>query len=200
MTMMSAKSLTRFTWLAVAGLMLAACASQMEPAKQAIDGIESAVSAASADASKYIPEQLSGVQGKVAELKAAFDRKDYKAVIAGAPAVLTAAQGLAAAAAAKKDEVMKALSVDWTALSAELPRIVAAVKSRVDVMSKSRTPPAGVDLAAAKSALAEATEGWTKALAASASGNVEEAVNLAKMVRQQANAAAAAVKLTLPAG
>ena len=196
--MKTAKSLTRFTWLAVAGLMLAACANQMEPAKQAIDGIESAVSAASADAGKYVPQQLADVQAKVADLKGAFDKKDYKAVIAGAPAVLTAAQGLAAAAASKKDEVMKAAAAEWTTLSASLPGLVAAVKSRVDVLSKSRTPPAGVDLAAAKSALAEATEGWTKAQAASTSGNVDEAASLAKMVQEKATAAATALKLKLP--
>jgi hypothetical protein len=200
MTMKTPKSLTRFAWLAVAGLTLAACANQMEPAKQAIDGIESAVGAASADAGKYVPDELAGVQAKLADLKASLDKKDYKAVIAGAPAVLTAAQGLAADAAAKKDVMMKAMAGDWTALSASLPGLVAAVKSRVDVLSKSRTPPAGVDLAAAKSALTDATEGWTKAQAASGSGNVEEAVNQAKMAKEKARAAATALKLTLPAG
>lgn len=196
--MRNPKSLSRFMWVAVAGLMLAACASQMEPAKQAIDGIESAVSAASADAGKYIPEQLSGVQSKLAGLKASFDKKDYKAVLAGAPAVLTEAQGLAAAAAAKKDEVLKALGTEWTTLSGSLPGLVAAVKSRVDVLSKSRKPPAGVDLAAAKAALADATDGWAKAQAASTSGNVEEAVNLARTVKDKATAAATALKLQLP--
>lgn len=196
--MKNAKSLSRFAWLAVAGLMLAACASQMEPAKQAIDGIESAVSAASADAGKYVPDQLAAVQSKLAELKASFDQKDYKAVIAGAPAVLSSAQGLVAAAAAKKDEMMKAATASWTSLSASLPGLVAAVKSRVDVLSKSKKLPEGVDLAAAKTALAEATENWTKAQAASTAGSVEEAASLAGMVKDKAMAAAAALKLTLP--
>ncbi len=196
--MINAKSLTHLSWLAVAGLMLAACANQMEPAKQALDGIESAVSAASADAGKYIPEQLADVQAKLGDLKSSFDKKDYKAVIAGAPAVLATAQGLATAAAAKKDEVMKAAAAEWTTLSGSLPGLVAAVTSRVNVLSKSRTPPAGVDLAAAKGALAEATEGWTKAQAASTAGNVEEAASLAKMVQEKATAAATALNLKLP--
>lgn len=198
--MKNAKSLSHFAWLAVAGLMLAACASQMEPAKQAIDGIESAVSAASADAGKYIPDELAAVQSKLADLKASFDKKDYKAVIVGAPAVLSSAQGLAAAAAAKKDEMMKAAAASWTSMSASLPGLVAAVKSRVDVLSKSKKLPEGIDLSAAKTALAEATESWTKAQAASASGNVEEAASLAGMVKDKAMAAAAALKLTLPGG
>ncbi len=51
-----------------------------------------------------------------AGLKASFDKQDYAAVVAGAPAVLGAARSLATAAAAKKDEVLKALNDKWTAL------------------------------------------------------------------------------------
>jgi hypothetical protein len=181
-----------------AALLLAACASQMEPAQTAISGIESAVSAASADAGKYIPDQLSGVQAKLADLKGAFEKKDYKTVLASAPALLTDAQGLMAAAAMKKEEVMKALSGDWTSMAAALPQLVSTVKSRVDMLSKSKHLPAGVDLAAAKTSLADATTLWGKAQAAFSSNNVEEAVNAAKEVKAKAEAAAAALKMTLP--
>ena len=88
-----------------AALLLGACANQMEPAQSALAGIDSAVSAASADAGKYIPDQLSAVQTKLADLKTAFEKKDYAAVLTGAPAILTEAQGLLGAAALKKDEV-----------------------------------------------------------------------------------------------
>lgn len=186
-------------FLAVAtALLLSACANQMEPAQQAIAGIDSAVSAASADAGKYIPDQLAGVQAKLADLKASFDKKDYKAVLAGAPALLTEAQGLLGAAALKKDEVVKAAKADWTGLAASLPGLVSAVNSRVAVLSKSKHPPAGVDLAAAKSSSEEATALWSKAQAAFAAGNVEEAVSAAKDVKSKAEAAAAALKMTLP--
>ncbi len=181
-----------------AALLLAACASQMEPAQTAIAGIESAISSASADASKFVPEQLSGVQAKLADLKADFDKKDYKAVLTGAPALLTEAQGLLGAAAMKKEEVMKALSADWTGMAASLPQLVATVKSRVDMLSKSHHAPAGVDLAAAKTNLADATTLWGKAQAAFSANNVEEAVNAAKEVKAKAEAAAAALKMKLP--
>jgi hypothetical protein len=186
-------------FLAVAAaLLLGACANQMEPAKQAIAGIDSAVSAASADAGKYIPDQLASVQAKVADLKAAFDKKDYKAVLAGAPAILSEAQGLLGAAAMKKEEVVKAMSGEWTTLAASLPGLVSAVSSRVAVLSKSKHPPAGVDLAAATSASADATSLWSKAQAAFSAGNVEEAVTAARDVKAKAEAAAAALKLKLP--
>lgn len=178
-------------------LVLAACANQKEPATAAINSIESAISAASADASKYVPDQLADVQSKFGALKDSFSKQDYKAVLAGAPAVLSAAQGLAAAAAAKKDEIMKALTGDWTQLSGALPNLVSAVKSRVDILSKSRKLPAGVDLPAAKSGLEEASSLWSKAQGAFSSGNLEEAVNTAKEVKAKAEAAAAALKLDL---
>jgi hypothetical protein len=98
----------------------------------------------------------------------------------------------------KKEEAMKALTGDWTSMSAALPQLVASVKSRVDMLSKSHHPPAGVDLAAAKTNLADATTMWGKAQAAFSSNNVEEAVNAAREVKAKAEAAAAALKMKLP--
>jgi electron transfer flavoprotein alpha subunit len=190
-------SFSKLAIAAVAALLLGACANQMEPARQAIAGIDTAVSAASADAAKYIPEQYAAAQGKLAELKGAFDRKDYKAVLAGAPALLTEAQGLAAAAATKKDEVMKSLAADWSSMSTTLPALVSAVESRVTVLGKSRKLPEGVDLESAKRLLAEAKGMWSQAQAASGN-NVEDAVATAKTVKERAEAAAAALKLQLP--
>jgi len=187
----------QYALVAFVGVMLAACANQKEPAATAISGIETAVNAASADASKYVPDQLADVKTKLADLKASFDKQDYKAVLAGAPAILSSAQGLVAAATAKKDEIMKALNGDWTGLAAAVPGLVAAVQSRVDVLSKSKKVPAGIDLAAAKSGLADATSLWSKAQAAFSAGNLEEAVSTAKDVKAKADAAAAALKLDL---
>ena len=124
----------QYAFVALAASLLAACAGQMEPAKKLIGDIDSTVSAASADAEKYVPDQLHDVQAKLADLKASFDKKDYAAVVSGAPAVLTAAQGLATAAAAKKDEVLKALNTDWSGLSTALPGYVTAIQSRIDLL------------------------------------------------------------------
>ena len=181
-----------------AAMLLAACASQLEPAQSAIAGVESAINSASADAGKYVPEQLAAVQGKLADLKASFDKKDYQSVLSAAPGVLSEAQGLLAAAALKKEEVTKALNGEWNALSASVPQLVSAVKSRVDVLSKSHHVPAGVDLAAAKTGLEDATTLWGKAQAAFTSGNVADAVSGAKEVKAKAEAAATALKMKLP--
>jgi hypothetical protein len=174
---------------------LAACTTQMEPAKKAIDDISSTIEAASAEADKYIPDQVASVDRKLTDLYASFDKKDYAAVLAGAPAVLSEAQGLAAATAAKKDEIMKSQTSEWSGLSASVPQLVRAVKTRVDALAKTRHVPKGVDLAAAKSGLGDATVLWDKAQAAFQSNHVADAVTAAKDAKAKAEAAAAALKI-----
>jgi hypothetical protein len=191
----------RYALISMAAIILAACAGQKEPAQKLINDIESTVTAASAEAAKYVPDQLADVQSKLGALKASFDKQDYAAVVMAAPAVLSAAQGLATAAAAKKDEVLKALNDQWTSLSGSLPGAVTAIQSRIDLLGKksSKKMAAGIDLAAAKSGLSDATSLWSKAQAAFASGNMDEAVNTAKDVKAKIDALAASLKLDLPA-
>src|SRR5579863_10437362 len=131
-----------------AAVMLAACAGQKEPAQKLIGDIESTVVAASSEAAKYVPDQLADVQSKLAALKTSYDRQDYTAVVTRAPAVLGAAQGLATAAAAKKDEVLKQLNESWSGLAATVPEEVTAVQGRIELLSKKsgKKMPAGVDL------------------------------------------------------
>ena len=183
----------------VASLALAACASQMEPAKKAIADIEAAIAAAGADAQQYIPEQVSSVKAKVADLKAAFDKQDYKTVIAGAPAVLTEAKGLADAAAAKKKEVLEALNTQWTALAAELPQTASAIEAKLATIAKTKKLPAGVTkdgVEAAKSALDDAKTAWDAAKASFGAGQIQAAVDQANGIKAKLADAAAKLGIT----
>ena len=180
---------------------LAACAGQKVPAERLIAEIQQTVTAASDEAKKYVPEQLMAVQTKLDELKASFDKKDYPAVVTAAPAVLDAAQSLATAAATKKDEVLKALNDKWTALAGSVPGYMTAVQNRIDALGKkaNKKAAAGIDLDAARSGLSDAASLWSKAQAAFAGGNMEEAVNTAQSVRAKVQAIAATLKLDLSA-
>jgi hypothetical protein len=192
-----------FVSLAMAAVLLAGCANQMEPAKKAIGDIESAVAAAGPDAAQYIPDQLEAVTSQIAGLKIKFDQKDYKGVLAAAPALLTQAQGLAAAAGAAKEAAqaaaLEALNAEWGTLSADIPAQLAAVTSRVGILAKSKKLPAGLDAAtfdAARTGMDEATALWNEATAAQASGNMEQAVGAARQVKDKLNAAMAGLGMT----
>jgi hypothetical protein len=193
-----------FLSLLMAALLLAGCANQMEPAKKAIADIEVAVEAAGPDAAQYIPDQLQAVTSQISDLKMKFDQKDYKAVIAAAPALLTQAQGLAAAAGTARQAAaaaaLEALNAEWGALSTDLPAQLAAVTGRVAILSKSKKLPAGLDAAtfdAAKSGAGEAATLWEQATAAQAAGNVEQAVTSGRQVKEKLNAAMAGLGMSV---
>src|SRR5262245_509789 len=159
-------------------LALAACASDKDPAEKAIKAAEDAVNAAVADASKYVPEQAQAVQDALGKLKDSFAKGEYKAVLAGVGDVTARAKALTDAATAKKAELEKQraeLTKDWEAMSGGLPRVVDAIKSRVDILSQAKKLPAGLDKAtvdAAKSGLETINKTWTDAQDAFKSGNV----------------------------
>jgi len=201
--MKSRSSFTAFLSMAFAALLLVGCANQMEPAKKAIADIEAAITAAGPDAAQYVPDQLQAVNGQLADLKAKFDQKDYKGVIAAAPAVLSQAQGLAGVASSAKQAAeaaaLEAMNAEWTSLSGTLPAAVAAIESRVNILSKSKKLPANLDQAtfeSVKTGLADAKSLWDQATAAQASGNVEAAVTAGRQVKEKTDAALAALGMT----
>ena len=201
--MQLAQRIGGFCLISMVAITLAACAGQKEPAQKLISDIEAVVTAASTEAAKYVPDQLTEVQSNLGTLKASFDKQDYAAVVTAGPGVLSAAQGLATAAAAKKDEILKGLNDQWTGLAASVPAEVTAIQNRIDSLSKksNKKLPGGIDLAAAKSGLSEASSLWSKAQAAFAAGNMDEAVKTAGDVKTRVDALAATLKMdpTAPA-
>jgi hypothetical protein len=194
----STRNIAKYLALCSAAILFVACANQMEPAKNALDNINATLGAVSADAQKYVPDQLASAQSKVAELTVSYDKKDYATVVTRAPALLAEVNGLAGAAAAKKEENLKALGNEWRSLAASVPQSVTAVQTRVDALSKTKHVPKDINLTAAKSGLADATSAWEKAQSAFKSGNPEDAVAAAKDANSKLESAAATLKLNLP--
>jgi hypothetical protein len=192
---------TAYAGIAIAVTVLAGCGGQMEPAQRSISDIEATVIAASSEAAKYVPDQLTDVQGKLGQLKASFDRKDYSAVLKNAPAVMSAAQSLASAAAAKKQDLMEALTEQWSGLAAALPGYMTAIQNRIDLLSKksAKKLAAGLDLDAARASLKDAGSLWSKAQAAFATGNLDEAVTIAKSLKTNLEGLASTLKVDLTA-
>jgi hypothetical protein len=176
--------LRRFAPLIVIAMM-AACGGQKEPAHKLLADIDATVMAASGEAAKYIPDQLKDVQSRYGALQASFDKKDYAAVVSGAPDVLGAAQDLATSAAAKKDQLLKLLDDQWRALAGSVPDSLTAVQNRIAELRKpsNKRRAASVNLEAAQSGLSDAQSLWSKAQAAFASGNLDEAVRTGQEVK-----------------
>lgn len=195
--MKSNQRITGFLTLCSVAILFVACVNQMEPAKNALDNINTTLNSVSADAQKYVPDQFTQAQSKVAALTASFEKKDYAAVIAGAPAVLAEVRALPDAAAAKRDEIVKELGNEWRSLAASVPQSLSAVQARIDDLTKTKHVPKGVDLGAAKSGLADAQSAWDKAQEAFKAGNPADAVTAAKDAQGKVASAAAALKLNL---
>jgi hypothetical protein len=184
--------------LALLTLLLASCSNQMEPAKQQVDAAQTAVDSSAADASKYMPEHLKTLEGRLAKLKTTFDQKDYQTVVATGPSLVTDAKSLQQQAAEKKAEGDKQLAMQWAQLRGSVPQILDAIKARLGELQKAKHTPKGLNISEAQSALSDASASWDKATTAHTAGDVSAAVASATQAQQRAQAAADALKFKVP--
>jgi hypothetical protein len=187
---MQRKFLPAAAALVIALLFASACANYKEPAQQAISQAETALQAIAADAQKYAPDAYREVSDALASAKAAFDKGDHKAALAAARDLPGRVNELGTQVTQAKDAALAGLTAEWNAASGEVPQMVEAIQSRVDMLSKSRKLPKNIDQAsfdAAKSGLESMKQDWTAATQASAAGNVEEAVARVKSAQQKGN-------------
>jgi hypothetical protein len=148
-------------WIAASGaaVLMFACSSQKAPAEQVVADIDTALSAIHDSAAKYSADTLHTVEPQVATLHKSLDQKDYKGVLASAPAVNKAIASLKQDAEAKQtaaDTALAQTKQQWFTLSAEVPKLIAGIHSQLDMLSKKRKLPKGVTKGSFESAKAEA--------------------------------------------
>jgi hypothetical protein len=180
-------------------LLAVACGSDSKPAEEAIKAAEAAINAAKGEAMKVIPDQVKALEDGLKAAKDAFAKKDYKAALNMAKDLPGKAKDLAAAAEAKKAELTKA----WGEMSGGLPKMVEAIKSRVDVLSKSKKLPANLDKAkfdGVKAGLPEVSKMWEDAQKAFSGGNLADAVSKAKTIKDKAVEMMTTLGMKVPAG
>ncbi|HEX4389733.1 MAG TPA: hypothetical protein VH109_13990 [Steroidobacteraceae bacterium] len=183
----------QFVWLVAAlmAVLLVGCANDKAPAEQAIAGAEQALAATRDAAQKYAPDALQAVDSQLAQVKDMFAKGDYKSVMANIPALNTAIGSLKDTASAKMAEAQQAMAKakdDWGSVSTDVPKMVAAIQSRVDVLSKSHSLPKGVTkdaLASAKSGLDSMKSAWSDAMSAASGGDYSTAMSKAQAVKDQ---------------
>jgi hypothetical protein len=180
---------------AAALALLFACTDAAKmPADAAIKGAESALAGAKAEAMKFVPDQAKAVQDGIDQAKAAFAKGDFKGALAAAKDLPAKAAGLAAAAAAKKDDLTR----QFGAATGPVGQLVDAIKSRVDILSQAKKLPAGMDagkLAAAKDGLAAVTKELEDAKAKMSAGSIAEALAAAAPLKDKAMEIASSIGL-----
>ncbi|HTR02994.1 MAG TPA: hypothetical protein VMN82_07340 [Thermoanaerobaculia bacterium] len=185
--------------LAVVCAAALACNSGKAPAEAAMKLAEEAVNGAAAEAQKLVPDDFKSLSDDLAAAKDQMAKGDYKAALASASSIQQKATDVLAKAKAKKDELTKT----WNDLSGSVPKMVEAVKSRVDILSQSKKLPKGLDasqLASAKDALAGATSAWDEAQNAFKSSNWSDAIAKATAAKDKATAALSALGMSGDAG
>jgi hypothetical protein len=162
-----------------------ACNSGKAPAEAAMKLAEEAVNGAKAEAETLVPDDFKSLSDDLNVAKDAMAKGDYKAALASASSIQQKANDVLAKAKAKKDELTKT----WTDLSDSVPKMVDAIKSRVDILSQAKKLPAGMDaakLTAAKDGLASATTAWGEAQEAFKAGKWTDAIAKATSVKDKA--------------
>jgi|KBSMisStaDraftv2_1062788.scaffolds.fasta_scaffold647674_2 hypothetical protein len=178
---------------------VAACASQKEPADAAIKSAQSAFSAVSAEAQKYVPDQAKAVQDGLTAAQTAFTNGDYASALTQAQALPARITALGAAISAKKAE----LTTQWNTMSAGIPKLVEALSSRVDMLTKSKGLPKGITketVTAAQSGVATAKQDWQAATSAASSGDLATAMRQANDVKTRVVGLMKSLNMTVPPG
>jgi hypothetical protein len=115
------------------------------------------------------------------------NKKEAEAAAAAAAAA-TAAAEQQAQAAAKLAQEQAAASAEWATLSTDLPKMVSAIQSRVDILSQSKSLPKNLSkesFEAAKLGLDAINASWAQATAAASSGDSLGAVANARVVQEK---------------
>jgi hypothetical protein len=187
-------------WIAllVAALVLfAACKDLKTPAQQALDAVTASINAVTDTASIYAPQDLAAVQNALTGLQQAFGQKEYQKVIDGVPRLSAQVEALKGTIQSRKAE----LGNTWGALTAGLPGVVDAIRSRVDILAQAKKLPAGMTpemLAGAQQGLADMTAAWGAATAAANADNLVEAVEKGNQVKRLAAQVMTSLGMAVP--
>jgi hypothetical protein len=167
--------------LAAAFLGLAGCASQKEPAEQAMAALEQKFSESSAEIQRYLPDRHAELQKTLESLRASMASEDYGDVVKGAAAASGALKSAIAESRVKRAQTIAAMETEWEELVKTMPAMIAAMDRKIG--SQRGRPPKGMTREAWKQAIADydaARDAWGKAASEMTRQNFEETVLAAR--------------------
>ena len=161
--------------LGMATLLVACTDAAKAPAEAAMKAAETAMGDLKGEVLKLAPAEVKAAQDAFTAAKGLIAKEDYKGALAAAGEIPAKVKAALAAAAAKKDALVKA----FNEAIGSLPNMAAAIKSRLDILGQAKKLPAGVDKAGlekAKEGLAGLESGIAKATEQFKGGAMDEAI------------------------
>lgn len=180
---------TFFLAVVAATMFATDCSQQKTNATKVLEGVEMKLADIKADAERYAPEGLKGIESQLERMHASIEKEEYDDVIAGAPALNKAVDSLRAAVVSGKDQARSALAAaksEWESLSVEVPKMVEDIQARVDELSQKKRLPFGLnkdEFAEAKSDFESMKAQWTEASSEFKSGKQIQAVEKARTAK-----------------
>lgn len=185
--MYRSNSLPKLMAMALIAIAVTACSTYKDPAEEAVATIEQKMAGIHAQAEKYLPTQLADVQAQIDELKTGLEQKEYEGVVATAPRVLKAVNGLIVDSALAKDSFNRKMQRDWAGFATSIPEVITSVDKQIIRYTSRGQLPKGVSREAFKETVATfdaAKASWAEAAAAGNEGKFEEAVTKTNEVKQ----------------
>jgi hypothetical protein len=185
----------KYVYILLVAALLVACARDKEPAEAAIKAATQAIEQIRGEAALYASDKLKELDDALKAAQDNFAKKEYKAALDGASGLAAKAQDVAKAAAAKKAELTKS----WEDLAAGIPQMMDAIKSRLDILAKSKKLPAGLDkdkLAALNAGYDEAMKQFQEAKDAATAGSLAKAIEAGNAIKQKGMEIATTLGLT----
>jgi hypothetical protein len=170
--------------LAATFLALAGCASQKEPAEQAMAELEQKYAASSAEIGKYLPDRQAELQKSIESLRESLASEDYGDVVKGAASASESLKRAIADARVKRAQTIAAMETEWEELVKTMPAMIAAMDKKIS--SQRGRPPQGMTGEAWKQAVADydaARDAWSRAASEMTRQNFEETVLAARDAR-----------------
>lgn len=167
--------------LAALCLGVAACASQKEPAEQALAAVEAKFEESAAELQKYLPERHAEIEASVASLRESMSNENYSDVVAEAGQVQQSLKRAIGESRVRRAQLLVEMESEWDEMAKTMPTMVAAMDKKIS--SQRGRPPKGMTGDAWKQTIAEydaARDAWGKAAAGLTRANFEESVLTAR--------------------
>ena len=172
--------------IAATTILFTGCASNEEPARQALASAEASLAEVRVDAAKFAPEELQVAETRLAKAKESLAKEEYKDVLGDATQLTKETATLKEVVVSKQTQAAAATH-EWESLSEEVPKMVKAIEFRVEALSGSKLPKDvnKETFEAAKAALQSMKSMWAEASAAFNAGNAVAAADKGRLVQSK---------------